>query len=139
MKKRLYLGVTFLAFFCISAFSLIAYAEEKTRDLPYGDTGITLTCYIKCTNSYGEGSTAGGQTDGWRNYVKVATYDKNGNMLGWKEAYTKLVEIRRVSTNNTSSTRTFHAVAESDDDKWDTSDQLFPIYQQCQLSAGSKQ
>ena len=67
MKKRLFLGVTFLAFFCISAFSLIVYAKENTQNYLYGDTGITLRCYIKCTNSYGEGSTSGANMDGYRN------------------------------------------------------------------------
>lgn len=130
MKRRLFLGVTFLAFFCISVFSLIAYARENTKPFPYGDTGITLNCYIKCTNSYGEGSTAGAGMDGYRNYVKVVTYDINQNSLGYKELYSITSDVIRVSNGSPYLTRTYHAAAKSRDNVWDTSDQLLPVYQQ---------
>lgn len=136
MKKRLYVGVTFLAFFCISTFSLIAYAGQNTRDLLYGDTGITLTCYVKCTNSYGEGSTDGAGMDGFRNYIKVVTYDINQNSLGYNESYSLGKASGKVSTGNPYLTRTYHAAANSNVNDWNTSAQLLPIYQQCQLSAG---
>ena len=130
MKKRLFLGVTFLAFFCISAFSLIAYARENTQNFPYGDTGITLRCYIKCTNSYGEGSTAGVSMEGYRNYVKVVTYDINQNSLGSKELYSITSDVIRVSNGRPYLTRTYHAAAKSEDNVWGTSSQLLPVYQQ---------
>ncbi len=132
MKKRLFLGVTFLSFFCISAFSLIVYAKENTQNYLYGDTGITLRCYIKCTNSYGEGSTSGANMDGYRNYVKVVTYDINQNSLGYKELYSITTNVIRVSNGSPYLTRTYHAAAKSKDNVWDSSDQLLPIYQQIQ-------
>lgn len=134
MKKRLFLGVTFLAFFCISAFSLIVYAGEKNLPMSYGDTGITLMCYIKCTNSYGEGSTSGAGMDGYRNYVKVVTYDINQNSLGYKELYSITTNVIRVSNGSPYLTRTYHAAAKSKDNVWDSSDQLLPVWQQCQLA-----
>lgn len=129
MKKRLYLGVAFLAFFCISAFSLIAYARENTKEYKYGDD-ITLNCNIKCTNSYGEGFTDWAQTYGHRNYIKVVTYDINQSSLGYKESYSSGKASGKVSTGNPYLTRTFHAAANA------SNTQLLPVYQQIQQAAG---
>lgn len=129
MKKRLVLGVTFLAFFCISAFSIIAYARENTQPYKYGDD-ITLNCYIKCTNSYGEGSTDWAQTYKYRNYIKVVTYDINQSALGYKESYSAGKASGKVSTGNPYLTRTFHAAAN------DSNIQLLPIYQQVPQTQG---
>ncbi|MBD5096760.1 MAG: hypothetical protein HDT40_07135 [Lachnospiraceae bacterium] len=125
MKKILYLGVTFLAFFCISAFSIISHARKNTLDLSYGDTGITLRCYINCTNSYGEGSTDWAQTYKYRNYIKVITYDINQNSLGYKESYSSSKASEKVSTGNPYLTRTYHAAA-------DSNGQLLPVNEQRQ-------
>lgn len=124
MKKRLVLGVSFLAFFCISAFSLIAYAQGNTGSYAYGDTGITLSCYVKCTNSYGEGSTDWAQTYNYRNYIKVVTYDKNQSALGYKESYSAGKASGKVTTGNPYLTRTYHAAANA------SNTQLLPLYQQ---------
>ncbi len=125
MKKRLYLGVTFLAFFCISAFSLIAYAKENTKECQYGDD-ITLSCYINCTNSYGEGSTDWAQIYGHKNYVKVVTYDINQSSLGYKESYSSGKASGKVSSGNPYLTRTYHAASNA------SNTQLLPVHQQIQ-------
>lgn len=130
MKKRLVLGVTFLAFFCISAFSIIAYARENTQVYAYGDTGITLRCYIKCTNFYGEGSTDWAQTYNYRNYIKVVTYDMNQSALGYKESYSAGKASGKVSTGNPYLTRAYHAAANA------SNTQLLPLYQQIKQAQG---
>ncbi len=44
----------FFIFFFISAFSLIFHANSNTTTATYGR--FKLSCYIRCENTYGEGS-----------------------------------------------------------------------------------
>ncbi|MCM1288734.1 MAG: hypothetical protein NC240_10525 [Clostridium sp.] len=127
MKKRVFLGVVFLALFFVSAFSIISYAREKSLDRDYG--GLTLTCYIKCTSTRGEGSTSGANIKGYKNYIKVATYDINQNSLGYSEVYSTTDASTSVTKGSPYLTKTFHAAAYVDGNI-----QCLPIYQQIQLT-----
>lgn len=97
---------------------------HKTYDV------YTLTCYINCTNNYGEGSTSGAGMDGTRNYIKVNTYDINQQFIGYAQNYSIADAKARVSKGYPYLTRTYHAVANGD------KVQLLPAYEQIQQAQG---
>lgn len=128
MKRRVRKGMIILVVLLTMLFSVSTYASSNTRDFTYG--GLTLTCYINCTNTYGEGSTGGAGFDGYRNYIKVITYDINQSIIEAKEGYSIFTVSKKNSTGSPYLTRTYHAAADN------YNIQLLPVYQQIQQAQG---
>lgn len=128
MKKRLIFGAFFLSMFFAACFSIGVYARENTIVKDYA--GLTLTCYINCTNTSGTGSTDGAGMDGYRNYIKVITYDIDQNYIGASESYSIIKATAKVTKGFPYLTRTYHAAADT------YNNQLLPAYQQIQQAQG---
>ncbi len=127
MKKNVFWGV-FLIFFFVSVLSPMSHANSNTTTDTYDM--FKLTCYIRCENTYGEGATSGVREDGYRNYIKVVTYDINQNSLGYMELYSVGGHVVRVSKDNSYLPRTYHVATRSLDNVWDNSAQLLLMHKQ---------
>lgn len=128
MRKKVICFTIFLVGLIVSGSMLMVEARQNTITKTYDV--YTLTCYINCTNNYGEGSTAGAGMDGTRNYIKVNTYDINQQFIGYAQNYSIADAKVRVSKGNPYLTRTYHAVANSE------KVQLLPAYEQIQQAQG---
>lgn len=129
MKRKMYMGMLVLGLFFLVSISFVAYARANTITKTYG--GIDLTCYINCTNTYGEGSTYGANFDGYKNYVKVATYNVDQIILDAKETINSVKAYVKVTKGSPYLTRTFHAAVSNIDGT-----QLLPAYQQIKQTQG---
>lgn len=128
MKRKMYVGIFILGLFCLMSISFVTYARSNSITKSYG--GVDLICTITCTNTYGYGSTNGANFDGYRNYIKVVTYNINQVAIGAKEAVSIDKAYAKVSKGNPYMTRTFHAATDKD------GNQLLPAYQQIQQTQG---
>ena len=128
MRKKLISFTVLMIGLMVFGSSLIVKARQNTITKKYDV--YTITCYINCTNNYGEGSTAGAGMDGTRNYIKVNTYDINQKFIGYAQNYSIADAKARVSKGNPYLTRTYHAVANSE------KVQLLPAYEQIQQAQG---
>ncbi len=128
MKRKMYFCSLLMGLFFVASFSVVAYARSNTIYKDYG--GITLECYINCTSSKGSGYTNGANMDGYRNYIKVVTYDIDQVMLDYGERYSITRAGVTVDEGSPYLTRTFHAAADT------YNNQLLPIYSQIQQTQG---
>ena len=126
MKKKIIITLSLLIMGILTLSPVISYAGNQSGYYDYAN--VSLYCYIKCTNSYGEGRTTGAGVDGLFNYLKLVTYKNNGAAIQTKQVYSKKDAYLKNSSGSPYSARTFHAAADYD------YNQLLPIYQQLQLS-----